>query len=102
MKFGTSNGITRTALTEQIGSTVYFVGSDVGNDEYLFKTDGTNGGTVKVHPSIKTVSGMAKAGDLLIFEATQNGKGIFKSDGAGETVKLADFRRRYLLPLYLF
>lgn len=103
VKFGAGDGITRTALTEQIGSTVYFVGSDVGNDEYLFKTDGTNGGTVKVHPSIKTVSGMAKAGDLLIFEATQNGKGIFKSDGTqAGTVKLADFGTDDIYYLYTF
>lgn len=103
LKFGAGDGITRTSLTAQIGSTVYFVGSDVGDDEFLFKTNGSNAGTVKVHPSIKNVVGMAVAGDLLIFEATQNGRGIFKTDGTqAGTVKLADFSTDDIYYLYSF
>jgi ELWxxDGT repeat protein len=103
VSLGAGDGITRTGLTEQIGSTVYFVGSDVGIDEYLFKTGGTPGSTVKVHPGIKTIVGMAVAGNTLVFEATQNGKGLFKSDGTqAGTVKLADFGTEDLFYLQSF
>lgn len=92
VKFGSGDGITRTGLTAQIGSTVYFVGSDVGIDEYLFKTDGTNAGTVKVHPGIKTITDMVVLENTLLFEGVQNGKGLFRSDGTqAGTFKLVDF-----------